>query len=811
MLHARISKVPSRSAGKLSLRLEGKDLRNVEISKSDPLFELCRTYDGGKSWTPVYRSEYVMNNLNPDWKAASIDVNALCDGDLKREIKLAIFDYERKGENKPLGAFYTTVNDLMQSENSELIHSGNVSKAHGTIFVHECKITGAEPQEVKPPEENDVAEEEEAEAAKKAKEERAEAEARRRDIEDAEAARKVATKEAMPSNKKGKPPKDPSIKTTATNTTGTTTTSYTATSHNDASSSTVNSTSSKKSQAVNFLSAYEEMIRQQDHEYDVTTKHLRGVFDRVQYLGRSNDKNKAPQDGRGYERILTYSQIRRCLLRTGITWNRSLPALIDDDVSVTSFKSSSVASSGSGGPFHTGGRKRDIITTDAQLIMLLTALVEAEEHYRVEQSADNNNDEVDRRGIYFPEFVQCYQLIVSGMQSLQVLEVGEDAIKAQIVDRVKERTFGLIRPFGPDTTLYKEDTNLEWAATGGGDGLLPSSKRSGLSAKGRSMRENNTKEGLDENEIKLLIQSKDSRLAMLIKEHEEEMDVLAKGMESLRSKHARTRKLIKLRRGLLFVGAIILGVGVLTLVVTREHQRRVDVADGIATFREAEMKANAKTIAKLSEKRDVLGRKVGDTEGTMRYLVNRNEGIDASIEELEAEIERVDMRYLIDVAELQRCGVQKGELGEVLTEESAKMKEMEEELGWCQSRSRLMEKELNTLEHASTDEIVEEDPVIALNLDMKYNKSTRHAVTVRQAYSAAAGLVVSTMIRQLLPVAIKLFVPKPVQIIVEAPTRSRFFPWLRRSKRTELAVVDGVFGGSIAYLVIRAIALFVLP
>jgi len=858
MLYARISKVPSRSAGELTLCLKGKDLRNVEISKSDPLFELCRTYDGGESWTPVYRSEHVTNDLNPDWKAASIDVNALCDGDLKREIKLAIFDYERKGENKPLGAFYTTVNDLMQSGNSELIHSGNGSKAHGTIFVHECKITGAEPEDVKPPEENDVAEEEEAaagakiaqeaaaaeaearrrdieeaEAAKKAGEERAaakkaqeaaaiEAEARRRDIEDAEAARKAATKEAMPSNKKGKPPKDPSIKTTATNTTGTTTTSYTATSHNDASSrdggksttsSTVNSTSSKKSQAVNFLSAYEEMIRQQDHEYDVTTKHLRGVFDRVQYLGRSNDKNKAPQDGRGHGEILTYSQIRRCLLRTGITWNRSLPALIDDDISVTSFNSSSVASSGSGGPFHTGGRKRDIITTDAQLIMLITALVEAEERYRAEKSADNNNDEVDRdrRGIYFPEFVQCYQLIVAGMQSLQVLEVGEDAIKAQIVDRVKERTFGLIRPFGPDTTLYKEDINQEGAATGGGDGLLPSSKRSGLSAKGRSMRENNTKEGLDENEIKLLIQSKDSRLAMLIKEHEEEMDVLAKGMESLRSKHARTRKLIKLRRGLLFVGAIILGVGVLTLVVTREHQRRVDVADGIATFREAEMKANAKTIAKLSGKRDVLGRKVGDTEGTMRYLVNRNEGIDASIEELEAEIERVDMRHLIDVAELQRCGVQKGELGEVLTEESARMKEMEEELGWCESRSRLMEKELNTLEHASTDEIVVEDPVIALNLDMKYNKSTRHAVTVRQAYSAAAGLVVSTMIRQLLPVAIKLFVPKPVQIIVEAPTRSRFFPWLRRSKRTELAVVDGVFGGSIAYLVIRAIALFVLP
>jgi hypothetical protein len=55
---------------------------------------------------------------------------------------------------------------------------------------------------------------------------------------------------------------------------------------------------------------------------------------------------------------------------------------------------------------------------------------------------------------------------------------------------------------------------------------------------------------------------------MLIQEHEEEMDVLAIGMESLRSKHARTSKLIKLRRGLLFVGAICLDVGVLALIVT---------------------------------------------------------------------------------------------------------------------------------------------------------------------------------------------------------------------------------------------------
>jgi hypothetical protein len=633
-------------------------------------------------------------------------------------------------------------------------------------------------------------------------------------------------------SKMGKPPMDP--KTTANSSIGNTT-PYTValndTSSNNGdgmntTSSSPTNVSSTKSYYVNFLSSYEEMIRQQDYEYNFTTKHLRSVFHRVQYLGRGGggDKfadysNKAPpQDGRNDEGMLSYNQIKRCLLRNGITWNRSLPASIEDDVSITSVNSSSVTSGGSGSA---GGMKRDIITTDAQLIMLLSALVEAEERYRAEKSVNNDNtddeDDVERRGIYFSEFIQCYQLIVSGMQSLQILDVNQDVIKAQIVDRLKERTFGLLRSFGPDTNLYKQEENKEEgaAATAASDGLLPSSKRSGLSAKGKSMRDNG---GLDDDEIKSLIQSKDATLAMIMQDHETEMGALAQGMEALRSQHARTRKLMKLKRGLLIVGATMLCVGLLTITITRENQRKREVSERIAALREVERKDNAKTIATLREKRDVLGKKVGDTEGTKRYLVDRNKGIDLSIKELEAEIERVDMKYWIDVTEIQRCVLQEKELGEALIEESAKKDEMTEELGWCQSRSRLMEKELNTLEHASTDQGAEEDDGgmtgdKVLHLDMKYNKSIRHAVTVRQAYAAAAGLVVSTVIHQLLPFVVKLFAPKPIKIIVaEAPpTWRRFLPWSRRNKRAELAVVDGLFGGSITYLVIRAIALFILP
>jgi hypothetical protein len=667
----------------------------------------------------------------------------------------------------------------------------------------------------------------------------------------------------MPS--RGKPPKDPSIKTTTNNTT-TNTNNSSSTSIKDDGSTTASTITSNKSYAVNFLTSYEQMIRQQDIEYEVTTQHLRNVFERVQYLGRpssiNNDSSAAPQSAlqeqQGVQGMLTYNNIRRCLLRLGISWNRTLPATSYEDEEDGYSVVSGTSSSGS-----KQQHQRDIITTDAQLIMLLTSLVEAEECYRANKLLSNKNnnnnngseDSLDQTGsssdkdffgkfgIFFPEFIQCYQLIVSGMQSLQTLNnsnndsgSGSNGGKDVVVDRVKERTLGLLRPFGPDADVYKDkvtggdgtnnsNNNSNNNDGKGGDdegGLLPSSKRTGLSAKAK-------KEvgGFDDNEIKSLIRNKDDQLAMIIQEHESEMDTLASNIEILQSKHVRMVKLMKLRRALLIIGTVILCGGLLTTIIVRENQRRVDVTRGIVSLRdEEERKANTKIITNLRQRKDDLEKKVGDTQGTMRYLVNRNKGIEATSKEIEEKIESVDLKYWIDITELQRCTAGKKELDEELNEISLKKDAMEEELGWCQSRSRSMEKELNTLEHASSSsdtQVGEEkdDGSIggimgadkALNLDMKYNKSIRHAVTVRQVYSAAAGLVISTMIHQLLPIAIKVFVPKPVQIVAETATKKRRFvpPWRKRNKRAELVVIDGIFGSSITFLVIRAIALFVFP
>lgn len=152
-LFARLQKAAPLSAGQLALRLRGVKLKNVEgmFKKSDPFFEICRTHDGpGQgTWTPVYRSREAKNNLNPKWGAATIDVNALCDGDLDRPLQVRIFDHEGSGRHQPMGDFAASVNDLLRAAACRPAGSATFTpkkngRAYGTIVADEGRITGAE-------------------------------------------------------------------------------------------------------------------------------------------------------------------------------------------------------------------------------------------------------------------------------------------------------------------------------------------------------------------------------------------------------------------------------------------------------------------------------------------------------------------------------------------------------------------------------------------------------------------------------------------------------------------------------------------
>ena len=56
----------------------------------------------------MFRSKHVKDNLSPMWEPATIDVNALCDGDLDRRLQVAIFDHESSGKHVTMGTFETT-------------------------------------------------------------------------------------------------------------------------------------------------------------------------------------------------------------------------------------------------------------------------------------------------------------------------------------------------------------------------------------------------------------------------------------------------------------------------------------------------------------------------------------------------------------------------------------------------------------------------------------------------------------------------------------------------------------------------------
>ncbi|XP_058232188.1 copine-4 isoform X3 [Hemibagrus wyckioides] len=64
-------------------KLDDKDF----FSKSDPFLEIYRVNDDGTQQL-VYRTETVMNNLNPVWKTFKTSLNCLCSGDHDRILKV---------------------------------------------------------------------------------------------------------------------------------------------------------------------------------------------------------------------------------------------------------------------------------------------------------------------------------------------------------------------------------------------------------------------------------------------------------------------------------------------------------------------------------------------------------------------------------------------------------------------------------------------------------------------------------------------------------------------------------------------------
>jgi len=88
--------------------LDKKDM----IGKSDPYLIIKQKIGAGV--VNVHQTETIMNTLNPDWNAFSINLEKLCGCDMNLPLIFDCYDWDKRSEHDQIGAVEVTVNQLMQ-------------------------------------------------------------------------------------------------------------------------------------------------------------------------------------------------------------------------------------------------------------------------------------------------------------------------------------------------------------------------------------------------------------------------------------------------------------------------------------------------------------------------------------------------------------------------------------------------------------------------------------------------------------------------------------------------------------------------
>uniref|UniRef100_A0AAR2J117 C2 domain-containing protein n=1 Tax=Pygocentrus nattereri TaxID=42514 RepID=A0AAR2J117_PYGNA len=117
------------------------------FSKSDPFLEIYRVNDDGTQQL-VYRTETVMNNLNPVWKTFKTSLNCLCSGDHERILKCTVWDWDSNGKHDFIGEFEATFKEMrgaIDGKQWECINPKyKVKKKNyrnsGIVILNQCKI-----------------------------------------------------------------------------------------------------------------------------------------------------------------------------------------------------------------------------------------------------------------------------------------------------------------------------------------------------------------------------------------------------------------------------------------------------------------------------------------------------------------------------------------------------------------------------------------------------------------------------------------------------------------------------------------------
>ncbi|XP_034466632.1 copine-4 [Hippoglossus hippoglossus] len=126
-------------------KLDDKDF----FTKSDPFLEIYRLNDDA-TLQLVYRTETVMNNLNPVWKTFKVSLNSLCSGDHERKLQCTVWDWDSNGKHDYIGEFEASFKEMRGAIDGRQVQWPCLNpkykvkkknyKNSGIVILNQCKI-----------------------------------------------------------------------------------------------------------------------------------------------------------------------------------------------------------------------------------------------------------------------------------------------------------------------------------------------------------------------------------------------------------------------------------------------------------------------------------------------------------------------------------------------------------------------------------------------------------------------------------------------------------------------------------------------
>ena len=97
----------------------GQKLANKDgwFGRSDPYIVISRLNEDN-SYSIVWKSVRIDNNLNPKWAAVKLSMTSLCNGDIDRPLRIEIFDYEENSKHQTMGIVETSVRGMITANGS---------------------------------------------------------------------------------------------------------------------------------------------------------------------------------------------------------------------------------------------------------------------------------------------------------------------------------------------------------------------------------------------------------------------------------------------------------------------------------------------------------------------------------------------------------------------------------------------------------------------------------------------------------------------------------------------------------------------